>query len=154
MKKLILAMIVGSITTLTSCTNDSNEVAPIQQQKAINKTMSKSDATEGELSESEIKALTELDAEPSNDAASLTAIRAVENLVNGTTSESKDSISSTVVCHGNYSDSISWSYVQVTINGTLYHRLVRRYRTGSGTILTTVQRITYSYAPCDSTLFM
>lgn len=41
MKKLILAMSVFTLTFLTSCTNESNEPIQVQQEKTINKTVSK-----------------------------------------------------------------------------------------------------------------
>jgi hypothetical protein len=148
MKKLLIASIV-MLASITSCSNSNDEfvTTPVGKENVSSKITARDGS---ELTENEIKALQELKAVESNDDASREAAAAVERLVNGGNLTQK--ISTQIMCHGDYSKpGATWSYVQVTIDGEVYHRLTRRYNYGGGA-LTTVYRLDGPY-DCNSILF-
>lgn len=144
MKKLF-SIGVLTLVMLTSCQNSNDEITPKPEanSQASNNVGSKSNTEDQE------KELNSLGAVEIDDELSKYAIVVVENAVNGNVSMK---INAYLMCHGDYNASISWSYVQVNVDGEINHRLVRRYRTPGGGVLTTVYKINEP-ADCGSTLF-
>jgi hypothetical protein len=149
MKKLVILAMIGMISTFTSCVNSNDELSNKYETEitSINSLASKDNIN---LSEKEKEALALVNAVKSNDEISDIAINTVNTRAEAVQSKTDGS---TIMCHGNYSDSVSWAYVQVSLGGQIFHRLVRSYRMPGGGRLTQAFRIDSIY-DCNSTLFM